>query len=102
VAALGSALLKNVRASVPLFSLWLVVGPTDTPVDPVCQLPIDRRSAAGRLRYRRSEHWFCSLTCAAVFASNPSWYAAVSTKLAEVATAEQRKASPLSARGRVR
>jgi len=100
VAALGSVLLKNVRSSVALFSLGLVVGPTDTPVDPVCQTPIDRRSAAGRLRYRRAEYWFCSLTCAAVFASNPGWYAAASTKLAAVTSLDQSKGSPLTQRSK--
>ena len=53
----------------------LVVGTNDTPVDPVCKTPVERRGAAGRLRYRGTEFWFCSLTCAAAFASNPGWHA---------------------------
>jgi adenylate cyclase len=80
VAELGPVPLKNVRDLVPLYSLALVLGETDTPVDPVCQTPIDRRSAAGRLRYRKEEYWFCSLTCAAAFASNPGWHAAEAKK----------------------
>jgi adenylate cyclase len=76
VAELGAVLLKNVRESIPLFSLALVVGATETPIDPVCQTPVDRRGAAGRLRYHGVEYWFCSLTCAAAFASNPGWHAA--------------------------
>jgi YHS domain-containing protein len=80
VAELGPVPLKNVRDLVPLYSLALVLGETDTPVDPVCQTPIDRRSAAGRLRYRNEEYWFCSLTCAAAFASNPGWHAAEAKK----------------------
>jgi class 3 adenylate cyclase/YHS domain-containing protein len=76
VAELGDVTLKNVRNAIPLFSLALVVGVTDTPIDPVCQIPVDRRGAAGRLRYRDIEYWFCSLTCAAAFASNPGWHAA--------------------------
>lgn len=75
VAELGDVMLKNVREAIPLYSLGLVVGVSDTPVDPVCQTPVDRRSAAGRLRYRDVEYWFCSLTCAAAFASNPKWHA---------------------------
>ena len=75
VADLGEVLLKNVRDAIPLFSLGLVVGATESPVDPVCQMPLDRRSAAGSLRYRAKEYWFCSLTCAAAFASNPGWHA---------------------------
>jgi adenylate cyclase len=78
VANLGLVSLKNVRGTIPLFSLALVVGATDTPLDPVCRTPIDRRGAAGRLRYRGVEYWFCSLTCAAAFASNPGWHAAPS------------------------
>jgi adenylate cyclase len=80
VAELGSVLLKNVREAIPLFSLALVVGATETPVDPVCRTPVDRRGAAGRLRYHGAEYWFCSLTCAAAFASNPGWHAAEHAK----------------------
>lgn len=76
VVELGAVTLKNVRRAIPLYSLALVVGPSDTPVDPVCQLRVDRRGAAGTLRYRDREYWFCSLACAAAFASNPSWHAA--------------------------
>lgn len=80
VAELGNVLLKNVRRPIPVYSLGLVVGATDTPVDPVCRMPVDRRAAAGRLRYREREFWFCSLTCAAAFASNPGWHAAESMR----------------------
>jgi adenylate cyclase len=80
VADLGSVSLKNVRGSIRLYSLALVVGATDTPIDPVCHSPVDRRAAAGRLRYRTGEYWFCSLTCAAAFASNPGWHAAQSLR----------------------
>ncbi len=80
VAELGDVPLKNVKRSVPLFSLALVLGATEAPVDPVCRVPIDRRAAAGRLRYRAIEYWFCSLTCAAAFASNPSWHASATSQ----------------------
>lgn len=75
VADLGPVHLKNVKGAVPLFSLALVLGITETPVDPVCQAAVDRRTAAGHLRYGGEEYWFCSLTCAAAFASNPAWHA---------------------------
>jgi adenylate cyclase len=75
VAELGPVPLRNVGTSIPLFSLGLMVGASGTPIDPVCHIPVDRRIAAGRLRYRGVEYWFCSLTCAAAFASNPSWHA---------------------------
>lgn len=75
VVELGPVPLKNVRKSIELFSLALMVGDNATPLDPVCRAPVDRRSAAGRLRYGSVEYWFCSLTCAAAFASNPGWHA---------------------------
>ena len=75
VAELGAVSLKNVRGKIKLFQLALVVGVTETPVDPVCHTPVDRRTAVGRLSYGAVDYWFCSLTCAAAFASNPSWHA---------------------------
>jgi adenylate cyclase len=75
VAELGPVSLKNVRGTVPLFSLALVVGATETPADPVCHVLVDRRGAAGYLHYEGHEYWFCSLACAAAFASNPRWHA---------------------------
>ena len=81
VAELGAVPLKNVRGAVNLYSLALVLGVTDTPVDPVCRLPLDRRLAAGQLRYRGVEYFFCSLTCAAAFASNPGWHAEAAQSL---------------------
>jgi adenylate cyclase len=74
VAELGALSLKNVRGKVSLFSLALVVGVTETPVDPVCHQSVDRRTAIGRLSYGGTDYWFCSLTCAAAFASNPGWH----------------------------
>jgi class 3 adenylate cyclase/YHS domain-containing protein len=80
VAELGALSLKNVRGKVALFSLALVVGVTETPIDPVCHTSVDRRTAVGRLSYGGIEYWFCSLTCAAAFASNPSWHANANAK----------------------
>jgi YHS domain-containing protein len=74
VAEVGPVALKNVRGQVPLFSLALVVGATETPSDPVCHARVDRRGAAGHLHYRGADYWFCSLACAAAFASNPRWH----------------------------
>lgn len=74
VVEIGEVALKNVRKMTHLFSMALMLGATDTPIDPVCRNHIDRRTAAGRLRYMNREYWFCSLTCAAAFASNPEWH----------------------------
>jgi adenylate cyclase len=71
---IGEVALKNVRRMTFLYSMALMLGVTDTPIDPVCHNPIDRRTAAGRLHYANKEYWFCSLTCAAAFASNPEWH----------------------------
>lgn len=76
VADLGKVMLKNVREAIPLYSLALILSDTETPIDPVCQVPVDRRSATGRLQFKGKEYWFCSLTCAAAFASNPAWHVA--------------------------
>jgi adenylate cyclase len=75
VAELGAVSLKNVRGKIRLFQLALVVGATETPVDPVCRTPVDRRTAVGRLSFGAVDYWFCSMTCAAAFASNPTWHA---------------------------
>ena len=75
VIEIGAVSLKNVRGSIELFSLALVLGATESVVDPVCHTMVDRRGATGRLRYRDIEYWFCSLACAAAFASNPAWHA---------------------------
>jgi adenylate cyclase len=82
VIELGRVLLKNVSEPVPLYSLALVLGANDTPIDPVCHIPVDRRSAAGNLKHNGHQYWFCSLTCAAAFASNPAWHTAPRAKSA--------------------
>lgn len=82
VIELGRVALKNVRDPVQLFSLALVLGASDTPIDPVCHIPVDRRSAAGNLKHNGDHYWFCSLTCAAAFASNPAWHIAPRAKSA--------------------
>ena len=74
VVEIGEVALKNVRSMTFLYSIALMLGATDTPIDPVCRNHVDRRTAAGRLRYANREFWFCSLTCAAAFASNPEWH----------------------------
>lgn len=74
VVDIGEVALKNVRKLTFLYSMALMLGVGDTPIDPVCRNHVDRRSAAGRLHYLNKEYWFCSLTCAAAFASNPEWH----------------------------
>jgi adenylate cyclase len=74
VASLGLVHLKNVSEAIQLFSLALVLGAAETPVDPVCRAAVDRRAAVGQLRHDGRSHYFCSLACAAAFAANPKWF----------------------------
>jgi YHS domain-containing protein len=74
VADIGPVALKNVKDAVILSSVGFMVGAAESTIDPVCQNVVDRRAAAGQLRYEEHVYWFCSLTCAAAFASNPQWH----------------------------
>jgi adenylate cyclase len=76
VVEIGPVALKNVRVATVLSSIGFMVGAMDSAIDPVCQVVIDRRAAAGQLNHDRTTYWFCSLTCAAAFASNPQWHGA--------------------------
>jgi class 3 adenylate cyclase/YHS domain-containing protein len=74
VTALGPTVLHNVRDPVPLFALALAVCAVPPVVDPVCRMRVDPERAAGRLRVKGVDHWFCSLRCAALFAEHPEAY----------------------------
>jgi adenylate cyclase len=74
VVEIGLVSLKNVGVATVLSSIGFMVGAMDSAIDPVCQAVIDRRAAAGQLNHERVTYWFCSLTCAAAFASNPQWH----------------------------
>jgi adenylate cyclase len=74
VVEIGPVALKNVGDATVLSALGFMVGAIDSAIDPVCQVVVDRRAAAGQLRHGDTTYWFCSLTCAAAFASNPQWH----------------------------
>jgi class 3 adenylate cyclase/YHS domain-containing protein len=76
VVEIGPVALKNVSVATVLSSIGFMVGAMDSAIDPVCQVVLDRRAAAGQLNHERVTYWFCSLTCAAAFASNPQWHVA--------------------------
>jgi class 3 adenylate cyclase/YHS domain-containing protein len=78
VVELGLVPLKNVRVATALSSIALMVGAIDSATDPVCQAVVDRRASAGQLNHEGTSYWFCSLTCAAAFASNPQWHVGAS------------------------
>jgi class 3 adenylate cyclase/YHS domain-containing protein len=74
VVEIGAVPLKNVSAETVLCSLGFMVGAIESAIDPVCQAIVDRRAAVGQLCHERKFYWFCSMTCAAAFASNPQWH----------------------------
>ncbi len=79
VVEIGAGPRKNVKDATVLWSLGFIVGAMESAIDPVCQAIVDRRTAAGNLRHERRMYWFCSLTCAAAFASNPQLHVARAT-----------------------
>jgi adenylate cyclase len=76
VVEIGLVPLKNVSKATALSSVGFMVAAIESAVDPVCQTIVDRRAAAGQLCYQQTTYWFCSLTCAAAFGSNPQWHIA--------------------------
>jgi class 3 adenylate cyclase len=74
VVDLGAFQLRNITQLVQIFELQLCPGLTDTTVDPVCRMQVVRATAAGRLRHRQRDFWFCSLRCASTFAADPDHY----------------------------
>jgi adenylate cyclase len=78
VVDIGPVALKNVSEATVLSSIGFMVGAMESAIDPVCQAIVDRRAASGSLLYQQTTYWFCSLACAAAFASNPQWHVAES------------------------
>lgn len=71
VVDLGCFDFRNISERVELFELEMYEASDGTAIDPVCRMQVPRSHAAGQLRYNGTEHWFCSLACAASFASDP-------------------------------
>lgn len=84
VVEIGPVALKNVREAPVLWSVGFMVAAIESETDPVCQTIVDRRAAEAQLRFQRKTYWFCSLTCAAVFASNPQWHLAEAARRASM------------------
>jgi adenylate cyclase len=76
VAELGRFHLRNIAEPVELFDLQVDDDASVAAVDPVCRMQVLRASAAGRLRHRDREYWFCSLECATIFTADPDRAAA--------------------------
>jgi class 3 adenylate cyclase/YHS domain-containing protein len=50
--------------------------PNGMPIDPVCRMAVHPDHSAGALRHEGTRYFFCSLTCASAFASDPARYVA--------------------------
>lgn len=66
---LGMSSLRNIAQPVELFRMDIGDGQDVT--DPVCRMTVDHHSATGTLTYDGHAYWFCSLECAAAFATDP-------------------------------
>lgn len=71
---LGPVTLRNLADPVDLFELDPCPRPHQRAVDPVCRMAVNRTSAPARFSHRGHDHWFCSLDCAAAFATDPDRY----------------------------
>ena len=69
----GRQALRNVREPVDLFAAVRAgeSSHSSLPRDPVCRMVVDPERAAGRLVYDNTAYFFCTLACAAEFASHP-------------------------------
>ena len=71
VVDLGCFELRNMAERVQLFQIEVCPAAAGTVIDPVCRMQVPRSDAAGRLRHRNRDYWFCSLRCAAAFTADP-------------------------------
>jgi adenylate cyclase len=69
--------LRNVGEPIEIFAARPVgAASASLPVDPVCRMAVDPERAPGRLLHDGRAYFFCSLTCAGVFAQNPERFSA--------------------------
>lgn len=79
VVDLGEFEFRNVTAPLHLFEVPLGLDGGCGGIDPVCRMRVERDRAGGSLRYEGTDYWLCSLTCAALFATNPGAYVSGAT-----------------------
>lgn len=77
VRPIGPTTLRNILEPVELFALAMVPEAPDCDIDPVCRMQVDRRSAAGRIRYSGRDWHFCSIGCVGAFAADAERYSAL-------------------------
>lgn len=70
----GLISLRNLAQPMDLYEIVLSSFSREYAVDPVCQMQVDTKRAAGDLHFNRKTYWFCSLECVERFAKQPSSY----------------------------
>ncbi len=73
----GPASLKNVPEPVDLYEIVVSGSLLQYAVDPVCKMQVDKRRAAGDVRFNDATYWFCPLACVERFAGDPSAYVSI-------------------------
>jgi adenylate cyclase len=72
---LGPRRLRNLSGEVELFAIDLVPATRASSVDPVCRMRVDHDGGPGVFLRLGGDHWFCSSSCAELFATDPDGYA---------------------------
>jgi len=68
----GTVKLKNLPQEVALYSVNLLGVKGQRVIDPVCQMQVDKKTAAADHEFEGRRYWFCSAGCSERFAHNPS------------------------------
>jgi len=68
----GEVRLKNLPEVVTLYAVTLSDSVRQRAIDPVCQMQVDRKTAAGSQDFEGRQYWFCSGACSDRFAKRPS------------------------------
>lgn len=68
----GTVKLKNLPQEVALYSVNLLGVKRQRVIDPVCQMQVDKKTAAADHEFEGRQYWFCSAGCSERFAHNPS------------------------------
>ena len=70
----GLVSLKNLPQPVDVYAIVLADITRQYAIDPVCQMQVDARHAAGVQRFEGITYWFCSAACSAKFSLQPALY----------------------------
>ncbi len=70
----SAASLKNLPQPMDLYEIVLAGAVREYVLDPVCKMQVDKRRAAGELRFNGQTYWFCSFSCVERFTSQPAAY----------------------------